>query len=264
MPDGADPRAASGVLRAWLGGGSDRHDRRASRASTRARWSMRRAPGRRHHHRPAAARLPRPDRLGAHRPVAGAADPGRVRRGLRRAGRARAGDRVSSARPAPSPTTRTTPIGEEVGRRLADGRLRGDHRRRPGRDGGGQQGRQRGRRRQRRPRHRAALRVRPQRVGRHRHQLPLLLRPQDDVREVLPGLRRAARRPRHPRRAVRGADAGADPEGDVVPDRADRHVDYWRGLLDWLRDTVLDRRQDHARPTSTCSRSPTTSTRRSR
>ena len=34
-----------------------------------------------------------PTRLGAHRPVAGAADPGRVRRGLRRAGRARPGDR---------------------------------------------------------------------------------------------------------------------------------------------------------------------------
>ena len=73
-------------------------------------------------------------------------------------------------------------------------------------------------------------------VGR---QLPLLLRPQDDVREVLPGLRRAARRLRHPRRAVRGADAGADAEGHVVPDRAASAVDYWAGLLDWLRDTVL-------------------------
>ena len=48
------------------------------------------------------------------------------------------------------------------------GRLRGDHRRRPGRHGGGQQGRQRGRRRQCRPRHRAALRDRAQPVGRHR------------------------------------------------------------------------------------------------
>ena len=53
-------------------------------------------------------------------------------------------------------------------------------------------------------------------------QLPLLLRPQDDVREVLPGLRGAARRPRHPRRALRGAHAGADPKVTSLPDRADR------------------------------------------
>ena len=97
--------------------------------------------------------------------------------------------------------------------------------------------------RQRRARHRAALRVRPQPVGRHRHQLPLLLRPQDDVREVRPGLRRAARRVRHPRRAVRGAHPGADPEGHLVPDRAARHG-VLAGLLDWLRDTVLARGQD--------------------
>ena len=50
-------------------------------------------PGRRQHHRPAAARLAWRERLGAHRPVAGAADPGRVRGGVRRAGRARTGDR---------------------------------------------------------------------------------------------------------------------------------------------------------------------------
>ena len=50
-------------------------------------------PGRRQHHRPAAARLARPHRLGARRPVAGPAHPGRVRRRLRRAGRARARDR---------------------------------------------------------------------------------------------------------------------------------------------------------------------------
>ena len=45
--------------------------------------------------RPAAAGPPRPDRLGAHRPVAGAAHPERVRRGLRPARRAAArGQRV--------------------------------------------------------------------------------------------------------------------------------------------------------------------------
>ena len=41
------------------------------------------------HHRSAAARPARPGRLGAHRSVAGAADPGRVRGGVRPAGRAR-------------------------------------------------------------------------------------------------------------------------------------------------------------------------------
>ena len=43
------------------------------------------------HGRPAAARLARPVRVGAHRPVAGAADPERVRRGLRAAGRSARG-----------------------------------------------------------------------------------------------------------------------------------------------------------------------------
>ena len=43
------------------------------------------------------------------------------------------------------------------------------------------------------------------------HQLPLLLRPQDDVRQVRAGVRRPARRLRHPGRAVRGAHPGADP-----------------------------------------------------
>ena len=68
------------------------------------------------------------------------------------------------------------------------------------------------------------VRDRPQRLGRHRHQLPLLLRPQDDVRQVRPGVRRAAGRLRHARRALRGADAGADAEGHVVPGRPVRHA----------------------------------------
>ena len=86
--------------------------------------------------------------------------------------------------------------------------------------------------------HRAALRGGPQRVRRPRRQLPLLLRAQDDVRQVRPGLRRPAGRLRHPRRAVRGGDPGADPEGHELPDRPPRLVDYWGGLLDWLRDTA--------------------------
>ena len=70
----------------------------------------------------------------------------------------------------------------------------------PGVDGGGQPRRVRGRRRVGRARHRAAVRAAAQRLGRHRHQLPLLLRPQDDVRQVRAGVRDHARRLRHARR----------------------------------------------------------------
>ena len=59
----------------------------------------------------------------------------------------------------------------------------------PGRHGGGQPGRQRGRRPVGRARHRAAVRAGHERVGRHRHRLPLLLRPQDHVRQVRAGVR---------------------------------------------------------------------------
>ena len=41
-------------------------------------------------------------------------------------------------------------------------------------------------------------------------------------------------------------------------------VDYWSGLLDWLRVDGARRRQDQPAPTSTWSASPTTSTRPSR
>ena len=81
----------------------------------------------------------------------------------------------------------------------------------------------RGRGRLDRPGHRAAVRAGPQRLRRRRHQLPLLLRPQDDVRQVRPGLRLLARRLRHPRRAVRGPHPGPDPEDHPVPGRADGH-----------------------------------------
>ena len=39
---------------------------------------------------------------------------------------------------------------------------------------------------------------------------------------------------------------------------------YWAGLVDWIRRHGAGRRHDLARPTWTCSRSPTTSTRPSR
>ena len=47
--------------------------------------------------------------------------------------------------------------------------------------------------------------------------LPLLLRAQDDVRQVRPGLRHLPRRLRHLRRAVRVADAGADGQDRPLP-----------------------------------------------
>ena len=128
-----------------------------------------------------------PDRLGAHRPVAGAADPGRVRRGLRRAGRAgRGGQRVRLA-PAPRRTTRSTPSAERLGAALAEAGYAVITGGGPGVDGGGQPGRLRGRRRLGRARHRAAVRAGHERLGRHRRRLPLLLRPQDDVRQVRAG-----------------------------------------------------------------------------
>ena len=155
-------------------------------------------------------------------PVAGAAHPGRVRRGLRGAGRARSSRRRVriGADQARRPHVRDHAAHR---REAVRPRLRRHHRWRSGRDGGRQPRRQRVRRRVRRPRHRAPARAGPQRLGRPRHQLPLLLRAQDDVRQVLAGLRRHAGRLRHHGRAVRGADAGPDAEDHLVPDRPVRH-----------------------------------------
>ena len=73
---------------------------------------------------------------------------------------------------------------------------------------------------------------------RHRARLPLLLRAQGHVRPLRERLRRASRRLRHARRAVRGGDAAPDAEDPPLPDRALRDR-YWRGLVDWLRDPVV-------------------------
>ena len=119
----------------------------------------------------------------------------------------------------------------------------------PGVDGGGQPGRLRGRRRLGRARHRAALRAGHERVGRHRRRLPLLLRPQDDVREVRAGVRRAARRVRHLRRAVRGADARADHARSPRSRSCCSGTPTGAAWSTGCRSTVLAGRQDRrARP----------------
>ena len=46
-------------------------------------------------------------------------------------------------------------------------------------------------------------------------------------------VRHLPRRVRHARRAVRGADPGADPQDQPVPDHPLR-LGYWKGLLDWI------------------------------
>ena len=65
------------------------------------------------------------------------------------------------------------------------------------------------------------------------------------------GLHRAARRLRHPGRAVRGGHPGADPQGDAVPDRADRA--RRTGVGCWTGCGRPPRRPGRsARSTSTC------------
>ncbi|CAA9285213.1 MAG: LOG family protein, partial [uncultured Friedmanniella sp.] len=192
---------------------------RALHAGTRAAGGR---AGARHHHRPALAGRQRVGGLAAHRPLAGAAHPVRVRGGLRHARRAGARRQRLRLRAhlARGPGLRP---GRAARPPAGRGRAGRHHRRRARDHGGGQQGRRRGRRGVGGAGHRAALRVRAEPARQPGHQLPLLLRPQDDVRQVRAGLRRDARRVRHPRRAVRGAHAGADAEGDLVPGRAVRH-----------------------------------------
>ena len=96
---------------------------------------------------------------------------------------------------------------------LRRGGLGGDHRRRAGRDGGGQP-RSKGRRRALgRLQHRASARAGLERLHRHRLHVQALLRAQGLLREARRGLRHLPRRLRHARRAVRGADAHPDGQG---------------------------------------------------
>ena len=118
------------------------------------------------------------------------------------------------------------------------GRLRGHHRRRSGCDGGSQPGCLRRGRPIDRPQHRVAVRTAHQSVGRRRHELPLLLRAQDDVRQVRAGLRLPAGRFRH-------LDELFEALTLVQTKKVERFPivlvgrDYWAGLIDWMRDRLL-------------------------
>src|SRR6266849_5079893 len=173
------------------------------------------------HHRPAPARPAGAVRLGAHRPVAGAADPGRVRGGVRPAGRARTG-RLGLRLGAHRAGQLRVRDRRAHRRRPGPRGLRGDHRRRPRHHGGGQQGRHPERRRLRGPGHRAAQGDGPERLRRRGPGVPLLLRQEDLLHQVLPGLRGAARRVRHDGRAVRGAHPGRHRQDHPVSDRPGR------------------------------------------
>ena len=202
------------------------------------------------------AELPR------HRPVARAAHPLRVRRGLRRDGRGRpGGDRVRlGADRAERPALRA---GADDRPAAGRGRLRGHHRRRPGHHGGRQPRLPGGRRAVGRLQHRAAARAGAQPVRRPRRRVPLLLRAQDDVREVRGRVRDPARRLRDARRAVRGAHAHPDRQGPPLPGRAGRARRTGPGCSTGSAARSW-RRARSARRTSTCSTSPTIPRRPSR
>ena len=97
------------------------------------------------------------------------------------------------------------------------GRVRGDHRRRARAHGGGQPRRPRRRRDLGRAQHPAPARAGDEPLRRHRPHLRLLLHPQAHVRPLLALDRRAARRLRHARRAVRGDDPDPDRGGHGPP-----------------------------------------------
>ena len=112
-----------------------------------------------------------------------AAHPVRVRRGLRHAGRAAAGGQRLRLGPQ-QPDSPECEAAERLGAALARAGYAVITGGGPGVMEAANQGRQRGRRPLGRPGHRAAVRAGHEPVGRPRHRLPLLLRPQDHVRQV--------------------------------------------------------------------------------
>ena len=88
---------------------------------------------------------------------------------------------------------------------------------RTGRDGGREPRRAGGGRALDRAQHRASLRAAPEHVRRQARRVPLLLRPQGDVRQILGRLRHSAGRLRDDGRALRGAHAHTDAQDQAVP-----------------------------------------------
>ena len=198
-------------------------------------------------------------RLDPHRRGAAGADRARAAPGLRGA-RRRSGPRsASSARRA---RPRAPRVRAGAGDRAGDrrGGLRGDHRRRARADGGRQPRRPGGRRDLGRAQHPAAARAGAEPYVDIGLTLRLLLHPQADVRPLLALDRRPARRLRHARRAVRGADPDPDRRGDRPPGRprrqrllvgaarlgargaARRRADLAGGLRDRRRSPTTSRR----------------------
>ena len=164
-----------------------------------------------------------------------------------------------SDRPAPRSSTPDYETAAAGGRHAGPRRMGGHHRRRPGLDGGGEPGLPGGRRPLDRARHRAAVRAGAQPVGRSRRELPLLLRAQDDVRQVRPGVRDPARRLRHHGRTLRGPHARADPEGDPLSGGADGYATTgagcWTGYASrWSAPAGSARRTWNSSPSPTTSR----------
>src|SRR6266542_2243315 len=156
-----------------------------------------------------------------HRPLAGAADPLRIRGRFRRPGlHPSGGERV---RLRPDRLRGSVLRGGTRGRRRArSGRSRRDHRGRARCDGSRQQRMPRSRWPIGRVQHRAAVRAGHERVRRSGHRLPVLLRSQDDVRQVRRGLRGLPGRFRDAGRAVRGAHPDPDRQGAPLPRRSVR------------------------------------------
>ena len=165
-----------------------------------------------------------PARVPGHRPVARAAHPGRVRRGLRRHGRGRPGGHASSARPGRSPTTPIYELARDARRDARRGRLRGHHRRRPGDHGGRQSRLPGGRRPVGRLQHRAAPRAgRSTRTSTSASSSATSSRARSMFVKYADALRHPARRLRHARRAVRGADPHPDAQDPPLPGHPRRH-----------------------------------------
>ena len=153
--------------------------------------------------------------------MARAAHPVRVRRRVRRDGAGRPGR--DGLRLGPDQARRSGLRACSLDRRPPGGRrVRGHHRRGTRHDGSRQPRLPRGGRSLRRLQHRAATRAGHEPVRRPRRRVPLLLRPQGDVREVRGWLRDPARRLRHAGRAVRGADPDPDRQGPALPCRPGR------------------------------------------